>query len=267
MKKIISIIIILTISISFLYSQQAKETKSEQQVEKVELNWPFDKYSGFENYAQELVFYRDKGYEYLEQARKYYIEGYNLIKRYQLRPEIYDLYLRDPYRVEVGSPTDLSMRMDFALAEVYFTRALDISARYMDWDTKIKNEPLYKSLLENCFKNVIYTSVYNGNYYRALKYLNEYKKFQPDEKFINEWEARIMGNLVKLHEKYDWVFVGKYSAENMKREHRELLNRIIEKNYSNDPEFMKELKNRIYPEYVVVEEKEEKSEPAKEQGK
>lgn len=263
MRKIFIFSGFIILLIGAAYTQTAQKSE----IPSVNLNWPFDKYSGFENYAQELVFYRDKGYEYLEAARKYYIEGYNLIKRYQLRPEIYDKYERDPYSIETGSPTDLSMRMDFALAEVYFSRALDLSARYIDWDPKIKNEPLYKSLIENCFKNAIFTSVYNGNYYTALKYINEYKKFSPDEKFVDEWEARIMGNLVKLHEKYDWVFVGKLSAQNMKREHRQLLNSIIEKRYSNEPELIKELKNRIYPEEVFVEETPKETQPAQQQSK
>ncbi len=253
LKNLEVLVLAITLVISVpLFAQQSSKGTTESSVSNMSLGWPFDRYSGFENYAQELIFNRDKGYEYLEQARKYYLEGYNLIKRYQINPEKYDPYERDPYKIESGSPTDLSMRQDFALAQVYFTRALDITARYIDWDNKINQEPLYKSLVENCYKNVIYTAVYNGNFNIAMNFLQEYKKHSPDENFVDEWNARIMGNLVKLHEKYSWAFVGKLSADNMKREHRKMLNDAIEKKYASDENIKTELEKRIYPDEVMA---------------
>jgi len=200
-----------------------------------------------------LVFHKERGEYYLEKAKKYYEEGYNLVKFYIVNPDEYDFYKRDPYKVETGLPTALSVAQDFADAEYYFTLALNIVAHYVQWDPDLTQKPLYKSLVQNTFRNLIYVSTYNANFDKALKYIDEYKKFNPDDMdFVDEWEARILGNIVKLHEKYDWVFTGKLKASSLKKKHREMLSKIIEKKYGNNPTLKKELLNRIYPECVVL---------------
>ncbi len=250
MRKII--IVLLTILLSGgLFTINAQKDNTE--IAKINLEWPPDKYSGFANYAQELVFHKERGLYYLEKAKKYYKEGYNLIKFYIVKPDEYDFYKKNPYKTEMGTPTALSVAQDFADAEYYFTLSLNIVAHFVQWDPDLTQKPLYKNLVQNTFRNLIYVSTYNANFNKALKYVEEYKKFNPDDMdFVEEWEARILGNIVKVHEKYDWSFTGKLKAASLKKKHREMLMKIIDKKYGNNPTLKKELINRIYPEYTVI---------------
>ncbi len=256
MKKIsLFIIIFFSITTILVAADDSKKSNNKEynsQVSTVDLEWPVDIYPGFANYAQELVFHKERGLHYLEKAKKYYTEGYNIIKQYVVNPESHDPYLRNPYKVEVGSVSGLSVKQDFADAEYYFTLSLNIVAHYVQWDPDLTKQPLYKSLVQNSFRNLIYVCTYNGNFDKALKYVEEYKKFNPqDMDFVNEWEARILGNIVKLHEKYDWAFTGKLSALSLKKKHRDLLVKIINEKYKSNPQLRDELLNRIYPECVI----------------
>ncbi len=122
----------------------------------------------------------------------------------------------------------------------------------ISWDPTLSNNAEYNELVQNTFKNMIYANVYLGNYWGGLYYLDEYKKFKPDENFVEEWEARLKGNIVKIHEKYDWSFTGKMSSAYLKKQHQEMLNKIIDRRYSGDAKLKEELKNRIYPEFVIT---------------
>ncbi|MBN1898449.1 MAG: hypothetical protein JW827_06700 [Spirochaetes bacterium] len=272
MKKndFLIMLILLLLSVATLGAQQSEKKTQEGNLPQISLDWPFDRYTGFANYAQELVFYRDMGLKYLAEAKKEYRTGFSLIERYQKNPESYDPYLRKAYETEVGSPTDISMRKDFRLAQAHFNKALDISARYMNWDPKIYNNPEYEDLIKNCYKNMVFTAVYNGDYYIAMNFITEYKtifKDKYEKEFVAEWEARIMGSLVKLHEAYAWNFVGRQSADQLKRDHKKMLDRIIDERYSSEPKMAEEIKTRMYPPDVLIEvttkDTEEKSTPTK----
>jgi len=242
------------------------------EIKSLNLDWPFDKHSGFLNYAQELVFNKEKGMEYLDLAKQYYKKGYDAIKRYQKNPDVYDPYERDAYRFDAISPYGMGVFRDFILAEYWFAKAMEIVARKLEWDPNINTKEEYKNLVGNSFKNLIFVTVYKGQYERALAYLNEYKKFMPEKKFINEWEARILGNIVLLHKTYDWVYTGDQSYLFLKTKHRRFLMDVIDETYSSDPKLRDALKKRIYPEYFIFlpqskkEESSQQSPAPKQQG-
>ncbi|MDD5066150.1 MAG: hypothetical protein PHF84_03805 [bacterium] len=223
-------------------------------IEPLNLEWPCDKPSGFHNYAQELVFYRDRSQYYLNLAKTYYNKGYSIMKYYQINNQIFDTYERDRYRYDAANRYSDGVREEFRLAEYWFDRTLDIIAHNIEWDPGVANNQEYKDLIQNTFKNLVYVTVYNGKYWQAVAYLDEYKKFNPDEKYVDEWEARIKGNIVKIHEEYSWGFTGRYSAAYLKKEHHELLKKVIDKRYSGDAKFKDELKNRVYPDQVIIQE-------------
>jgi len=255
----------------FCLNIQAQETNgaNDKITDAPVLEWPADKKTGFRNYAQELIFNKLKGEYYLNKAKAYYLAGCNGlesylgkeefenfkkicgIKWYEPDPSKYDPYERNPYKVEIFTPSGLSALYDFIEAEWYFTKVIKILARYVSWDTELSTRPIYKQLLINSFKSLVYCNVYIGNYNKALKYLKEYKKFKPDDLFILEWEARIYGILVSIAEKYDWVFVGDKSYESLKKKHRELLLKIIDVQYPGESKTKEELKMRIYPELAI----------------
>lgn len=233
-------------------SQESKEAKPPwDEVQSLTLGWPFDKHPGFINYAQELIFYREKSKEYLDKAKEYYYKGYDCIKRYQVRPEESDPYERDAYKFDAISPSGSGVFRDFILAEYWFNKSRGIVAHHIAWDPQINSNPEYQKMVENTYKNLIFVTVYKGQYDRALTYLNEYKYFQPDKRFIEEWEARIVGNRVVLHQKFDWVFTGEQSYQYLKDQHRKFLLDIINETYSGDPKLKEELETRIYPEYII----------------
>lgn len=248
-KSFIIWILILLLPIS-IFAQEEKKGKSGY-VKSLDLKWPFDQPSGLNNYAQELVFNKDKGLYHLEIAKNYYDIGYGLMERYQIKEDEYDLYIKDPYRIEVFSPYGMGMRQHFTLAEYWFLKSFDIVARYIKWDEQITSKQEYKTLLKNTFNNLLYTSIYNGCFHRAYTYLDEYKSFSSDPDFIEEWESKILGNIVKLHKKYDFAFTGVQSYDYLKIKHRELLIKIIERRYANQPKLKKELINRVYPELII----------------
>ncbi len=232
------------------------------------LDWPYARPTGFRNYAQELIFDRNKGEQYLSKARAYYIAGYNGLRTTLSEEEFdhykkiagisfyepnlgqYDEYQRNPYKVEILLPTGPSALNDFVEAEWYFTKVLQLLAEYVQWDSEVSTQPLYKNLLSNTYKSLVYCAVYIGNYKKAIKYLDEFKKYSSDDIFIVEWEARIYGILVEIAKKYDWVFVGSLSYESLRRKHRDLLLQAIERNFPGESKTKEELKKRIYPDLV-----------------
>ncbi len=263
MKRIIILICVLVIIMPGIIKSQQQKKSQEEMLREITMPWPFDKPTGLRNYAQELVFNRQKGEEKLKEAEMYYNKGLALITNYLPHPEKYDIYERDPYRYDAISPYGLTMREDIAMAEHYFAKAYYIVSKYVEWDPTLTSKPFYKELMRKTFKNLVYAAVYNNNFWRALKYIEEYKKYDPESEFALEWEARIYGCLVEIHEKYDWAYTGKYKVDMIKRKHRALLKEIIDKKYGQkEPaDFVRELKIRIYPEYVIttktVEEKKE----------
>jgi len=239
-------------------------------VQLLDLNWPFDKHSGFVNYAQELIFYPEKSKYWLDKAKEYYFKGYDSIKRYQVRPDVYDPYERDAYRIDAISPTGMGIFRDFIIAEYWFNKSREIVGHFIEWDPKINTDEEYQKMVENTYKNLVFVSIYKGQYDRALSYLQEYKYFNPEKKFIEEWEARIQGNRVLIHQKYDWIFTGEQSYQYLKNQHRKFLLDIIEETYSGDEKLKEQLQKRIYPEYLIQskerrlpEEEEEKEEKPK----
>lgn len=220
-------------------------------IEPLNLEWPCDKPSGFNNYAQELVFYKDRSAYYLKLAKAYFKKGSDIMKFYTVNPQAYDIYTKDRYRYDSANRYSDGIRDDFRVSEYWFNKTLDIIAHNIQWDPATANNQEYKDLIQNTFKNLVYTSVYNGKYWEAKIYLDEYRSFNPDENFLDEWNARIMGNLVKLHEAYDWGFTGRFSSVYLKKEHHEMLKKVIEKRYSGDAKMKDELNNRVYPERVI----------------
>lgn len=254
---------------------QEKKTVTKKELNKVQplnLGWPFDKHSGFLNYAQELVFNKDKGLEELEIIKEYYKNGFSKISNYQVNPDVYDRYMKDRYRWDADSilspmGTGFGVFNDFRIAEYWFLKALKAVDAYLKWDTQINSNPEYKEVLENSYKNLLYVTVYNGKFDLAMEYLNTYKAYAPDENFINEWRSRIMGNVVLLHEKYKWVFTGKQSPAYLKNKHNEFLQEMINKNYPQSPELKKELEERVYPEYIIFSSEQKPVEEKKEEPK
>lgn len=233
------------------------------------LDWPFERQTGFNNYAQELIFNPQRGEYYLEKARAYYYAGYQGIqtflgdedfgyfkkitgiKWYEEDQSQADPYLRDPYKVERMTGSSPSIFQDFLDAQWYFTKAAEIIYDYIAWDKEISTKPAYKDLVNNTYKCLVYCNVYTGNYPKALEYLDQYKKFAVnDQMFLIEWEARIYGILVEVARKYDWAFVGNKSYEYLKKKHKELLAKAIEFHYSGESKNKDELKDRIYPELI-----------------
>ncbi|MBU1078367.1 MAG: hypothetical protein KKH98_13805, partial [Spirochaetes bacterium] len=170
-----------------LFAQEEKKTKDDPDV--LYLDWPFDQESGFHNYAQELVFDKEKGNYHLNRAWEYYRKGIELVKPYEFHDDVYDWFQRDAYTIEVLSPYGRGMRMDFTIAEAWFLKALDIIAYYIEWDEQMSSKPEYKKLVKNTFNNLIYTSVFNGRFSQAYDYIQVYKNFNPDPDFIDEWES------------------------------------------------------------------------------
>ena len=121
-------------------------------------DWPFDKHSGFINYAQELVFNKDIGREYLYKAQLLYKKGYDYMAKYQEDLTQYDLYKRTPYKIEVMSRYGQGVFYDFSLAESYFVKTRDIIARNIEWDPQVTATQEYKDLIKNTFKNLITVS-------------------------------------------------------------------------------------------------------------
>lgn len=234
------------------------------------LEWPYEKPSGYRNYAQELIFNKTRGEYYLAQAKAYYLAGFNGLRVglgeeafgyfrkitglafYEEDKSKYDLYERNHYKIEIMSPSGGAALNDFIEAEWYLTKTIQILFRYVEWDAEVATQPEYKLLLSNTYKCLVYCAVYVGNYRKALKYLEEFKKYNEDDLFIIEWEVRIYGMLVELAKKYDWVFVGPLSYESMKKKHREVLLKAIEFNYPGQSKTKEELKVRIYPELHYI---------------
>ena len=269
---ILTIIIFLLISLN-IFAQSKTPSPDLNNKDKIPqvptLDWPFDRAGGFQNYAQELIFNKNRGEYYLDKAKAYYIAGYQGIqtyfgntdlgyfkkitgiKWYEEDPTQNDAYLRNPYKVESLSISGPSVLQDFVDALWYFTKAVDILNNYVSWDTEVTTKPIYKDLLNNSYKSLIYCNVYAGNYSQALDALEEYKKNNAsDENFTIEWEARIYGILVDIAKKYDWNLVGNKSYEYLKKKHKELLTKAIDFHYQGDSQTKEELKNRIYPEYM-----------------
>lgn len=141
---LITLFIILFNNINII-SQSTSTQQSEKEIPEVPvLKWPIDKPKGLRNYAQELIFDKEKSEYYLNKAKAYYVAGcegleryvgasefrkfkkiYG-IKNYEEKPDKVDLYERDPYKVEVFTPSGLSAIYDFAEAEWYFTKAIKI---------------------------------------------------------------------------------------------------------------------------------------------
>ncbi|MBN1898206.1 MAG: hypothetical protein JW827_05475 [Spirochaetes bacterium] len=239
------------------------------------LNWPYERKPGFLNYAQELIFNKTKGEYYLKKAKAYYMAGlsglvtyfgpdelehffkHTGIKWYEPDPSKSDYYLRDPYMTEILTPTGGSVLYDFILSEWYFTKSLDILARYVEWDADVATRPLFKNLLNNTFKSLVYCSVYVGNYEKALGYLQEYKRFNPDKVFVLEWEARIFGMIVDVAKEWDWSFVGDKKAHAWMKKHRKALIKALDYHYPGDSKTKEEIKKRIYPELIIEQRLEE----------
>lgn len=248
MLKKISVLCIIVLFIPvIIIAQDAKK----DEIGSAKFDWPFDRPSGFHNFAQELIFDKEKGKFHLEVAKDYYSKGLKILKLYEQKPDEYDWYNRDPYFIEAISPYGAGMRYDIVTAEYWFAKTLHIVARTVYWDTQINNTEEYRTLVKNTFNNLLFTSIINGHFHKAYAYLKEYRKYPHDANFVDEWESRILGNIVKLHEKYEYAYVGIQSSQYLKKQHRELLIKIIEKRYSGQPELKKEMINRIYPEFVI----------------
>ncbi len=273
MKKVLFFLMFLIMLTGDNYAQdKAADSRliTEQKVPEAPLlDWPLDKPRGFRNYAQELIFNKKMPYEFLHIAWAYYMSGYNGIrtymgderfdsfrqiigiKRYEVKQDEYDKYLRDAYKTEIFTITGGSVVHDFVQAEWYFTKSLQILRDKVKWDPQITNKEIYKDLVKNIYRSMVYCALYIGNYKKSLKYLIEYKKYGTDTLFIMEWEARIFGVLVDIAEKYDWVFVGKMSFDYMKKEHRKLLLKAIDMHYPGESVLKQELRKRIYPDLVI----------------
>lgn len=250
-KYFIIILFIIALPIIIIAQEEKKSEKEDDSIKALKFDWPFDRPSGHNNYAQELVFDTEKGDYHLNIAKKYYKLGYDCIKKYQKQDDAYDLYNRDSYRIDALSPFGLGIRHDFYTAEYWFLKTRDIVARYINWDARITEKEEYKKLVNNTFHNLLYTSVYNGHYHKAYSYLNEYKRFSPDQDYVEEWESRILGNIVKLHEKYEYAFTGSEAPRHLKNVHKDLLIKIIERRYANNPKLKQELIDRVYPEETL----------------
>lgn len=266
-KIIFLILFLFPISLLGQTNQMSKDKVPSAPV----LDWPYARPNGFRNYAQELIFNRNKGEYYLEKAKAYYMAGYNGMRTtlnesefehykricglsfYEPRPEKYNEYDRDPYRVEILTPTGDSALNDFVEAEWYFTKALGILGEYVQWDSEVATQPIYKNILYNTYKSLVYCAVYVGNYKKAIRYLDEFKKYSSDDMFIIEWEARIYGILVEIAKKYDWVFVGPLSYDALRKKHREILIKAIDRNFPGESKTKEELKKRIYPDLTYEE--------------
>ncbi len=269
MKKIL-IVIILLLGIAVLPAQD--DPKSLIQDKKIprapNLQWPIDKEKGLNNFAQELIFNKQRLDEYLKLARAYYIAGYNGlnvylgdedfrmfkqitgIKIYEVDKSKGDLYLQDPYKIEIHTTTGLSVLKDFIEADWCFNETLNILKYIGEWDRTISTKELYKEIADNTYRCLIYCSVYVNNYKAAWKYIKEFKEISKDEKFIIEWETRVLGVLVGIAKKYDWSFTGEESYRRYKERHREVLLRAIEYYYPEESDLKKRLKKQIYPEFI-----------------
>jgi len=244
MKKFIIIFCFLAfLAQGVVYSQDSVPT--------VKLEWPFDKPNGFENYAQELTF-TNKGPMYLKEAINLYMQGYEIVKRYQIDDKAADPYKNNPYKVEALSPYNLGMRKDFVDSANFFERTMDIIRTYLIWDEDITAKPVYKSLYENTYKNIIYCCVYNGDIFRAYENIEEYKKTNPDDKFVLEWRARILGAITQRMEKYSWVYTGSMSVEEWRLKFKSAVEEALEKNYPAGSKKKEEIKKRIFPKYNVL---------------
>ncbi len=263
-------VILLVISPLNIISQKPDENKDIKDLNKVNplsFEWPYDKHSGFLNYAQELLFNKDLGLKYLETAKEYYNKGYDKIAIYQANPDSSDAYIRNRYKMDATSPYGLGIFRDFRIAEYWLFKSLEIVKDNLKWDPQVNTNPEYDTLVENTFKNLIYIAVYNAKFHKALEYLNIYKDFNPDEKFINEWGSRIAGNIIILHKKYSYGFTGKQSFPYLKQKHRESLLELIKKHYPESTELQKELGERIYPEYIIFSSEPKPIETGKEETK
>jgi hypothetical protein len=244
-------ILVLPMLISAQSTSKAADENELLKIKTVKMDWPFNQHSGFINYAQELIFNREMGKEYMKKAKRHYLKGYAAISNYEIVPDAYDPYVRDTFRVDAASPYGQGVYKDFITAEYWFLECLKIVARNIEWDPEINKLDEFKSMLENTFKNLIYVTAYKGNHVRVLEYLNEYKNFTADEDYINEWEARAMGNILLVHKKYDWVFTGKQSYRYLLDKHREYLLKVIDRKHGQDAELKNELIERIYPEFII----------------
>ncbi len=270
MKKILITIVLLITIISLTPAQNENVALiQDKKVPKApNLPWPIDKDKGLHNFAQEMIFNKDKLNEYLELARAYYIAGYNGlnvylgdetfkvfkqitgVKIYEVDHSKGDLYLQDPYKIEIFTTSGLSVLKDFIEAEWCYNETMNILKYIGQWDRTITTKGLYKELVDNTYKSLIYCSVYVNNYKVAWKYISEYKKISKDEKFIIEWETRILGVLVGIAKKYDWALTGAESYRKRKEQHRDVLLRAIDFYYPGESDLKKELKKNIYPEFV-----------------
>ena len=256
-----------------IISQDKEKSKNIEDVNKVKplsFGWPGDKHSGFLNYAQELHFNKDVGLHQLEIAKAHYNKGYDRIEIYQANPGVYDLYKRNRYEYDAISPYGLGVFRDFRTAEYWLFKSLKIIDDKLRWDPLINTNPEYNELVQNTFKNLLYITVYNARFHKALEYLDIYKQYNPDQKFIDEWGSRIAGNIILLHTKYKWVFTGKQTPPYLKQKHLETLLKLIEKHYPENAELQNELKKRVYREYhIFSQEKRDKTarEVEQEQGK
>ncbi len=269
-KKILIAILIIAGTINLICAQTNSKLifKEENIPTAPNLRWPVDKPAGLQNFAQELILNKERLQDYLLLARAYYIKGYNNmevylgeekfrmfkqiagIKMYEKNPEGIDPYDIDPYKFEIFTPTGFSVLRDFNEALYSFTEAYNILRYIGAWDVTITTKELYKKLIDNLYRSLIYCCVHVNNYEKALKYVNEFKKISDDEKFIIEWETRIYGVLVGIAKKYDWSFTGDKSYRKRKEHHRKLLLKAIELYYPGESYLKNVLKKKIYPEFI-----------------
>jgi len=192
------------------------------------LPWPFDFKVKEGTYSRDIVFNAQAANEYLDRAKKTYIMGYDLVKKYQGVKDNPDPFVRDPYRVYVREIRNLSFRNDFSGARNYFLEAYNIITEGLQWDVTMRQRADYKDLLKKILKGLIQMSIYMKELFTANDYLDTYVSLYPDDKaFITEYRVRIITMLVDQQEMHPNMWSGEKSPDALRLKYQMLVQQYV----------------------------------------
>ena len=229
MKKVaLFFVFLIILFVNILYAQNSGELPT------LDLKWPSDMNLNSQNYGLELLFDAKAGQKYLIKAKNYYKKGYELLKSYEGVADDPNPFIRDPYSVYSKEMWNTAYRNDFSWAYNYFAKSYEIFTTKLQWDGTINKTSQYKVLLQNTIKNMILSSVYAQNYYRANDFLDLYTKLYPDEKeFGLKWKIKIVAYIIQRQQQFAIGFSGAMSVEAWRERFKKYIEEAI-KNFPGD---------------------------------
>lgn len=246
MRKVLLNLVLFLIFFSG-FAVSAQETSPE-----INLPWPIDLRSTYDNYAQELLIDPDAGLLYIREARLLYNEGYELVQRYEGVEDHPDRFIRDPYKIYIQEMWNVGFKNDFSLAGYFFLKAYRIYTEKLQWDAKQRTTPEYQDLLKKVIKGLVTCTIYLDDLFRGNDLLdNYYALFPEDRQFYLNYKIKIMGMIIMKQEAYKIGFSGKMSTEYWKKKYRNFIEEML-KEYPGPEENKSYIRDYAVPDFSTA---------------